>query len=131
MSTQPVVTGRLAIVSECKRFRYVLGRRWGAGQPLLFVMLNPSTADDKKDDPTIRRCIAFAHAHGFPAFEVVNLFAFRTPKPAALKQAGWPVGPHNDTQIAEAASNAAAICLAWGAQAGHARAEARVQEVLP
>jgi hypothetical protein len=131
VSTLPTVTGRLAIVSECERFRYVLGRRWGAGAPLLFVMLNPSTADDKVDDPTIRRCLAFAHTHGFPAIEVVNLFAFRAAKPAALKLNGWLVGPHNDAQIVEAAKGAGSICLAWGANAAAEAADRRVQQVVP
>lgn len=108
---------RTALISDCGRFRYRLGRRWGDGAPLAFVMLNPSTADAAVDDATIRRCVAFAHAHGFPAIDVVNLFAFRATDPRELARAGYPAGPENDTHIAEAADAAGAVCLAWGANA--------------
>lgn len=109
---------RWARVSACGQFRYTLGRRWDAAKPaLLFVMLNPSTADADNDDPTIRRCIGFAKAEGFGAIEVVNLFAFRATKPADLRKAGYPVGPANDHAILDALSRCSAACLAWGANA--------------
>lgn len=118
---------RSATISPCGRFRYRLGRRWAEGATLLFVMLNPSTADAAIDDPTIRRCIGFAQAEDFGAIEVVNLFAYRTPEPKALKAAGFPVGPDNDAAIMAAAVNANTICLAWGA---HGAGLARTGEVL-
>jgi len=104
-----------ATLSDCGRFRFRLGRHWGDGKPLLFVMLNPSTADAEVDDPTIRRCIKSAKAHDFQALEVVTLFAYRASDPKELKRAGYPVGPGNDDVLVEAAGNAAAVCLAWGA----------------
>lgn len=106
---------RTAVISDCGRFRYRLGRRWGDGLPLAYVMLNPSTADAEVDDATIRRCMTFAHAHGFAAIDVVNLYAFRATKPRDLALAGYPVGSENDQQIADAARDAGAVCLAWGA----------------
>jgi len=119
---------RWATISPSQRFRYVLGRRWAEGPTLLFVMLNPSTADAEKDDATIRRCMGFAQAEGYGALEVVNLFAYRATKPRDLKLAGWPVGPDNDQHIRTAAAGAAAACLAWGAHIGE---HARPQAVLP
>jgi hypothetical protein len=119
---------RTAMLSGCGKYRYRLGRRWGAGAPLLFVMLNPSTADAAQDDPTIRRCIGFAHTNGFTAMEVVNLFAFRATDPGRLLSCGAPVGPGNDVHIAEAARETGAVCLAYGA---HPAADARAQVVLP
>lgn len=119
---------RTAILSKCGKFRYRLGRRWGDGPTVVYVMLNPSTADHQQDDATIRRCTGFAQAEGFGALEVVNLFAFRTPHPAALKYAGFPVGPDNDRHIVEACQAAERVCLAWGAQND---AQQRVQVVLP
>lgn len=124
---------RGAIVSACGSFRYHLHRSWKDGVPwLLFVMLNPSTADASVDDATVRRCVAFALAHGFGGIEIVNLFAFRSSSPAALKFAGYPVGPDNDFWLAGAAEAAKAtgssICLAYGANVAGLE---RPQVVLP
>lgn len=120
-----------ATISPCKQFRYSLGRRWAEGPALLYVMLNPSTADADLDDPTIRRCIGFAQAHRFPALEVVNLFAFRATKPAAMRAAGYPIGPDNDLHIMAAARRAAKVCVAWGSNGCQPEVAARVQAVMP
>src|SRR4051812_15620668 len=64
--------------SPCRRYRFALWRRWDSGPQVLFAMLNPSTADETTNDPTIRRCIGFARAWGFGSLAVGNLFAFRT-----------------------------------------------------
>jgi hypothetical protein len=122
---------RDAAMSECGRFRYRLSRVWAPGPQLLFVMLNPSTADAEVDDATIRRCVTFANLAGFSGLQVVNLFAFRATKPADLRAAGWPVGPDNDSHIAAAACAAAAVCVAWGAIGERGPASDRVQEVMP
>jgi len=127
--THQLVMERTATLSPCGTYRYRLGRRWSAGgEVLLFVMLNPSTADADVDDATIRRCIKFAQAHGFNALEVVNLFAYRATDPKDLRRAGWPAGPDNDAHIAEAATAAAAVCLAWGSNVAGLE---RPQVVLP
>lgn len=119
MGARDILAGaqRNAVISECQRFRYRLGRRWGDGAPLAFVMLNPSTADATVDDATIRRCVSFANTHCFQAIEVVNLFAFRATDPRELARASYPVGPENDEHIVKAAKNAGALCLAWGVNA--------------
>lgn len=111
----PTDTRRHATISDCGSFRYRLWRKWSVGSPLLFVMLNPSTADGLQDDATIRRCYGFAARAGFGELEVVNLYAYRATKPADLKAAGYPVGPENDRHIREAVLDAAAVCVAWGA----------------
>lgn len=131
MTTLPAEIRRSARFSGCQTYRYRLGREWSAGKPLLFVLLNPSTADYREDDPTIRRCMRFAHAEGYPAIDVVNLFAFRATAPRDLFASGFRVGVRNDQEIAEAARGAAAVCLGWGAHGGLAAVEARVQQVLP
>jgi hypothetical protein len=121
---------RDAIISDCGRFRYLLSRVWNDDLlPLLFVMLNPSTADALVDDATIRRCVNFARAEGrFGGIEVVNLFAYRATDLADLRRAGWPVGDENDAHIAAAAVRAGAVCVAWGAVK---EADDRVQVVMP
>jgi hypothetical protein len=122
---------RTAQLSPCGTFRYRLGRDWtedGARKPLVFVMLNPSTADADQDDATIRRCVRFAQEHGFGAIDVVNLFAFRATKPEDLRRAGYQVGPDNDQHIAEAVRRSGATCVAWGSNAAGLE---RPQIVLP
>ena len=78
-------------------------------------MLNPSSADAEKDDPTVRRCIDFAQQWGFSTLTVVNLFAFRSANPDALRSVSDPIGPENDAAICCAAVSAYGILCAWGA----------------
>jgi hypothetical protein len=109
----------VARFSPCGRYRYTLERTWDAVQcpvdRLIFVMLNPSTADADQDDPTIRRCIGFARAWGYSGLVVLNLFALRSTNPALLKHADDPVGPQNDQVLAEYFASEARIVVAWGA----------------
>lgn len=89
---------------------------------LPFVMLNPSTADDKIDDPTIRRCVGFAHREGFGGIEVVNLFALRSANPKALVEATDPFGPDNEYWLKKTLRG---VCIAaWGA---HKQADMAVE----
>ena len=105
-----------AVFSRDGRYRYRLWRRWKRSLPVVaFVMLNPSTADAQRDDPTIRRCIGFARRWGYGGIEVVNLFALRATQPRALQLAADPVGPRNAEHLARAARRAAAVVAAWGA----------------
>ena len=77
-------------------------------------MLNPSRADAEVNDPTITRCISFAHSWDYGRLEVVNLFAYRTSKPSLLKQAVEPIGKDNDRFILESVSKCDRVILAWG-----------------
>lgn len=98
------------------------GERFGEPKPMLFIMLNPSTADSEKDDPTIGRCVNFAKASRYERIEVVNLFAYRTKSPKVLKALTHehdPVGFRNQQTIEKAAQEAGIIVLAWGAHGGH------------
>ncbi len=110
----PFTPTSAALLSPCGLYRYTLTRRWGEGAPMLFVMLNPSTADAAQDDPTIRRCVGFAKREGFGAIEVVNLFAYRATDPKVLAGVGDFVGPDNDTVIRDARGRAGLIVAAWG-----------------
>lgn len=81
-----------AVISECGKYRYELHRTWDESRPkVLFVMLNPSTADAELDDPTIRRCIGFAKTWGYGGIMVGNMFAYRATDPNELKN--MPVDP--------------------------------------
>lgn len=106
-----------ADISECGRYRYRLWRDGWAGdddRACLFVMLNPSTADAMTDDPTIRKCVGFCKRWGYGMLMVVNLFAFRSTKPAGLLGVDDPCGPENDAFIRAEADAANRIVLAWG-----------------
>ncbi len=112
-----------AVVSSCGRYRYHLRRQldWQPGlfalkhERIVFVMLNPSTADWDTDDPTIRRCIGFAKREGAGAVEVVNLYALRSTEPKALIGHPDPVGPDNDDWIRRTVAGASLVIAAWGA----------------
>lgn len=98
-------------------YRYSLRRKYaGCCHPetMLFIMLNPSTADDTNDDPTIRRCVGFALRRDYAVIEVVNLFALRATNPDELRKHPSPVGPLNDEHIDDAARRAAIVVCAWG-----------------
>jgi hypothetical protein len=104
-----------AAFSQDRRFRYALRRTWDPSRPsVLFVGLNPSTADHRHDDPTIRRCIGFAKVMGFGELLVANLFAFRTPHPRELRRAADPVGPRNNHWLKRLAGDADLVIGAWG-----------------
>jgi hypothetical protein len=77
-------------------------------------MLNPSTADAGRDDPTIRRCIALAMRDRCGGIEVMNLFAFRATRPAALKTAADPIGPGNDGHLRDLFARHTSVLAAWG-----------------
>jgi len=107
---------RDAVLSDCGKYRYLLRRTWDHGKPrVLFVMLNPSTADAEIDDATIRSCIRLSKGHGYGSFEVVNLFALRATDPTELSRASDPVGPGNDERISAAIGRCDLAICAWGA----------------
>lgn len=122
-----VVVERAAIISECEKYRYRLWRRWvtppGQGQkmPVLWVMLNPSTADASIDDPTIRRCMAFSKAWGYDAMWVGNMYAIRSTDPGILAEvsADEARGPDNHKHLDQMSQESALIVCAWGAPGGH------------
>ncbi len=105
---------RSADFSPCRTWRYTLKRSWGDGPVCVFVLLNPSTADENHDDPTNRRGIAFARSWGYEGVTFVNLFAFRTPKPAEMKRAADPIGPENNAWLLCECENAPLVVAAWG-----------------
>jgi hypothetical protein len=104
-----------AVLSPDSRYRYFLARRWDArGKVIAFIGLNPSTADEWTDDPTIRRCIQFAKDLGGGALWMVNLFALRSTKPFALAHASDPIGPDNERWLHAVVAEADLSIAAWG-----------------
>jgi hypothetical protein len=106
---------RSASFSRCGRYRYTLTRRWSAdGGTVAFVLLNPSTADARQDDPTIRRCMGLARRWGYGGIEVVNLYAWRATRPRDLRRAAAPDSASNVRAVLRAARRADLIVVAWG-----------------
>lgn len=120
-----------AVFSDDRKYRYHLTRPLDVGGSgiILFVMLNPSTADEIEDDPTIRRCIGFGEREQFGTLAVVNLYAYRATNPKELKQVFDPVGPENDKWLIMASYSADLTVAAWGANADRMRSN-KVKEIL-
>jgi hypothetical protein len=107
-----------AVFDSSRAYRYLLTRTWDEGRPpVTFIMLNPSTASAAEDDPTIRRCLAFARREGAGGIEVANLFALRATDPRELRAHPDPVGPLNDEYIAGACPPGRTVIAAWGTHA--------------
>jgi hypothetical protein len=122
---------RGARFSRDRRFRYVLTRLWDRAQPVCaFVLLNPSAADERADDPTVRRCAAFARRWGFGGVTIVNLFALRATQPRALRDAADPIGRRNDLALVRQARRAALVVLGWGEQGRLRGRAAEVRSLL-
>lgn len=82
-----------AVYSDCERYRFALSRIWrDEGKLLTFIMLNPSTATEEKNDPTVERCQRRALAGGYRGVQILNLFAFRATEPKDMKDADEPTG---------------------------------------
>lgn len=131
-----------AYISECGKYRYDLHRLAidpalvRKVKPIIFIMLNPSTADAEKDDPTIRRCLSFARREGCSHLRVYNLFALRATNPSELKKAENPEGDLNDSFLEEALVEAKEqkwpVIAAWGAnELAFERGEALVRDYGP
>jgi len=110
----------VATYSDCERYRYTLTREWApsAGR-LLCVMLNPSTATELQNDPTVERCERRARALGYGAFRVCNIFAYRATDPKVMRAVDDPIGPENDAALADSAAWSDLVLCAWGSHGAH------------
>ena len=126
---------RQTIFSPCRKYRYTLWRDWSdiggdclfssahsnAHRFVQFVCLNPSTADETQDDPTIRRCIGFAKAWGYGALCMTNVFAFRATDPEVMKREENPMGMDNVHHLISNGSKAGIVIAAWGVHGVHSK----------
>jgi hypothetical protein len=126
MTTQVV-----AAFSACRRYRYTLWREWIGGEGVAMVIgLNPSTADEVQDDPTVRRCITFAKSWGYAALCMTNLFGFRATDPADMLAVDDPVGADNDRHLLDCSRQAQVVVAAWGEHGVHLGRAQRVAVML-
>lgn len=123
-----------ALYSPCLRYRYALSRVWDPQAPrLLYIMLNPSTATEEQNDPTIERCERRARALGYGGFRACNLFAWRETSPALLKKAAAPTGPENDRLLKASLDWIGAgglVLCGWGVHGSHLARGAEVAAML-
>lgn len=97
----------------------------------MFIGLNPSTANETENDPTIRRCIGFSKSWGFGGVCVVNLFAFRATMPRDMMSSKDPVGAENDVWIRQLAEKAGLIVAAWGNDGSFMGRSKTVMKMIP
>lgn len=134
---------RVTTFSPCRKYRYTLWRDWfedvhdhgayAAPQPdfVQFIGLNPSTADETNNDPTITRCMAFAKSWGFSAMCMTNIFAWRDTDPEKMRKVFQPVGPDNDQWLADVAAEAKLVVAAWGTHGRHMFRGNTVKRLMP
>lgn len=127
-----------AMMSPDEKYRYVLIRTWNtlATDPfglryVIFVGLNPSTADATVDDPTIRRCVNYAKAWGFTGMGMLNLFALRATQPSDMMKEIEPVGEFNDKWIKYFTEDAGLVVACWGAHGSFLGRDKVVRAMIP
>lgn len=104
-----------AIFDINSKYRYSLWRAWSAHHPrIVFILLNPSTANEHKNDPTIRRCMGFARAWNYGSMEVVNLFAYRATDYRELFKVENPIGAENNRFLMQAVERCSTVVFGWG-----------------
>ena len=112
-------TGNTCVFSPCRTWRYTLRHTWmdvfdTEERAIVWIGLNPSTADENQLDPTLRRIRGYSKAWGYNTFYMLNIFAFRATDPRNMRQATDPIGPENDRWILETAQSTTRIMCAWG-----------------
>jgi len=118
--------------STCRKYRYALWRTWDESKPYaMFVGLNPSTADEVEDDPTVTRCINFAKSWGYGGLCIANIFAYRATKPSDMMAAQEPIGSSNDDWLIKLACDAGVVVAAWGNGGRHQNRSKHVVKLLP
>ena len=121
-----------ATFSNCRKYRYSLSRIWDKKKKLvLFIGLNPSTANEEVDDPTIRRCINYVENWGYGGLIMANLFAYRVTLPSGLKKVKYPIGEDNDKYIMTLSKKADITVAAWGNNGNLYGRDKQVFDLIP
>lgn len=121
----------VATYSDCEKYRYSLIRIWKPNKRrLVFVMLNPSTATEILNDPTVERCERRARKLDYGSIQVINIFAWRATDPKKMRVSKDPIGPDNDITILEACDWCDDIIAAWGSHGAHLKRGIQVEKIL-
>lgn len=128
---QPTILRTGATFSRCERYRFDLFRIWDESKPkVMFVGLNPSTADATKNDPTVTRCIRYAQSWGYGGMHMMNIFAFRATDPSDMKAEPEPIGTDTDEWLLKVEQESALTLVAWGNHGAHLNRAAQVCTLL-
>ncbi|WP_145282871.1 DUF1643 domain-containing protein [Pirellulimonas nuda] len=126
---QPPTTDSGDDISQDRCYRYRLWRRWGNGDQMTFIGLNPSKANETVNDHTIRKCMGFARRHSCEAIQVLNLFALRESSPDLMRMHQHPFGPRNDQHLIKSANKSKLVVACWGARGRHMERDIRVSQL--
>lgn len=121
---------RVTKFSKDRRYRYYLYIKLGFGPNINFILLNPSTADEVNNDPTVSRCIERANSYGYGGVIITNIFALRSTQPSMLYKTKDPIGPENDINIIIAANESIEIVCGWGNHGTHLNRGDEVREMM-
>jgi hypothetical protein len=119
--------------SNCRNWRYTLFRRWNFNTDAkycMFIGLNPSTADEVTQDPTVTRCCQYAQDWGFDGLCMTNIFAYRATDPKVMKQQDDPVGVDNDKWLIKCGKSADLVVAAWGTHGAYRNRGVEVMELF-
>lgn len=120
-----------AVLSNDRKFRYSLSRVWDEAKGIvLFICLNPSTADEATDDPTVHKCVEFAKRWEYGGVVLGNLFALRATDPQDLYKSADPVGPENDKWLRKLIAGAEITVVAWGNDGSYMNRDTNVLRLL-
>ena len=118
--------------SDCRMYRYTLWRTWDDSKSkVMFLGLNPSTADEVKNDPTVTRCINYSKSWGYGGMYMMNIFSFRTTYPIELKKAKNPIGKDNDYWIQKIYRRVDKCIGAWGNDGDFKRRSNEIFKIIP
>jgi len=129
----PKITTGGALFSEDRTYRYRLWRQWGQKSTrasIFFICLNPSIADETRDDPTQRRLRGYASAWGYDGYIMGNIFAYISTDPKALKTVADPIGPENDMHLKTMQERSEMTVVAWGTWGKLLGRDAQVLDLL-
>ncbi len=124
------------VFSPCRKWRYTLPRMWKyfkstPYKTIMFIGLNPSTADEVKDDPTVRRCIQYAKDWGYDGMYMMNIFAWRDTDPKGMKLQEDPIGVDNDNWLKTISERCEQVVFAWGTHGSHKLRATDVIKMFP
>lgn len=121
-----------ALFSSDRIYRYELWRIWDELLPYcMFIGLNPSTADETKDDNTVRRCILYSQKWGYGALCMTNIFAFRETDPKIMMNYKEPIGPENNNTLKKLSEKAGIIIAAWGKYGNYLNRQKEIINLIP
>lgn len=122
---------KATLFSPFREYRYTLYREWSPGDKVVqFICLNPSTADEVKNDPTVTRCINYAKSWGYTGMCMTNIFAFRATDPGVMKAQPEPVGEENDHYLSLIARQSEIVVAAWGTHGAYRNRGQQVKQLI-